>query len=43
MKIYLRALPYPLSWGVLAILMVVGMSRVPWSLYTPIDGEWAKW
>jgi hypothetical protein len=38
-----RALPYVLSWGVLAVLMIVGMDRMPLVLYTPIDGEWAKW
>jgi hypothetical protein len=38
-----RALPYLLSWGVLAALMIVGMGRMPFALYTPIDGEWAKW
>ena len=38
-----RALPYLISWGVLAVLMVVGMTRVPMALYTPIDGDWAKW
>jgi hypothetical protein len=40
---YARALPYLLSWGVLAFLMVVGMNRLPLDLYTPVDGEWAKW
>jgi hypothetical protein len=38
-----RVLPYALSWIVLAVLMVVGMQRLPPALYTPIDGEWAKW
>ncbi len=38
-----RALPYLLSWAVLAVLMIVGMDRMPLALYTPIDGEWAKW
>jgi hypothetical protein len=38
-----RALPYLLSWGVLAALMFIGMNRVPLALYTPMDGEWAKW
>ena len=38
-----RALPYLLSWGVLAALMLIGMTRVPLALYTPMDGEWAKW
>jgi hypothetical protein len=37
-----RALPYLLSWGILAVLMLIGMNRVPLALYTPIDGEWAK-
>ena len=23
--------------------MIVGMHRMPLALYTPIDGEWAKW
>jgi|EndMetStandDraft_2_1072991.scaffolds.fasta_scaffold11151_3 hypothetical protein len=38
-----RVLPYLLSWGVLAALMIVGMNRLPLTLYTPIDGDWAKW
>ena len=38
-----RALPYLLSWGVLVVLMIIGMKRMPLALYTPIDGEWAKW
>ena len=38
-----HALPYLLSWAVLAVLMIVGMNRMPLVLYTPIDGEWAKW
>jgi hypothetical protein len=38
-----RVLPYLLSWGVLATLMIVGMNRLPLTLYTPMDGEWAKW
>jgi hypothetical protein len=38
-----RALPYLLSWGVLAVLMIVGMDRMPLTLYTPVDGDWAKW
>jgi hypothetical protein len=38
-----RVLPYLLSWGLLAGLMIVGMSRMPLILYTPVDGEWAKW
>ncbi len=29
--------------GVLAVLMILGMHRLPFALYTPIDGEWAKW
>jgi hypothetical protein len=36
-------LPYVLSWGVLAVLMIIGMKNVPTALYTPIDGDWAKW
>jgi hypothetical protein len=43
MKTYARALPYLLSWSVLALLMIVGMSRLPSALYTSIDGDWAKW
>lgn len=43
LKAYARALPYLLSWGVLAALMIVGMRRLPLALYTPMDGEWAKW
>ena len=38
-----RALPYLLSWGVLAALMLIGITCVPLALYTPMDGEWAKW
>jgi hypothetical protein len=38
-----RALPYLLSWGLLVVLMIVGMERMPSALYRPIDGEWAKW
>jgi len=38
-----RVLPYLLSWGALAALMIVGMNRLPLTLYTPMDGEWAKW
>ena len=38
-----RALPYLLSWGALAAATIVGMHRMPLALYTPIDGEWAKW
>src|SRR5262249_30033380 len=38
-----RILPYALSWTVLAVLMIVGMNRLPFSLYGPIDGAWAKW
>lgn len=38
-----RALPYLLSWTILAALMIVGMTRAPLALYSPIDGEWAKW
>jgi hypothetical protein len=43
MATFARILPYLLSWGVLAVLMIVGMNRVPFALYMPIDGEWAKW
>ena len=43
MKRFARAAPYLLSWGVLAVLMIVGMDRVPMPLYVPIDGEWARW
>ena|SRR5258705_8466031 len=43
MKRFARAAPYLLSWGVLAVLMIVGMDRVPTPLYVPIDGEWARW
>ena len=43
MATFTRILPYVLSWGVLAVLMIVGMHRLPFALYTPIDGEWAKW
>ena len=38
-----RALPYVLSWAVLAALMIIGMNCMPLVLYVPIDGEWAKW
>src|SRR3981081_715286 len=38
-----RALPYLLSGGLLVVLMIVGMERMPSALYRPIDGEWAKW
>jgi hypothetical protein len=38
-----RLLPYVLSWGVLAVAMLIGLTRVPLVLYTPIDGDWAKW
>jgi hypothetical protein len=38
-----RILPYALSWAVLAVLMIVGMHRLPFALYGPIDGDWAKW
>src|SRR4249920_335946 len=38
-----RAAPYLLSWGVLGVLMIVGMDRMPTPLYVPIDGEWARW
>lgn len=43
MKAPSRVLPYLLSWGVLAVLMIVGLTRVPWALYMPMDGDWAKW
>src|SRR3981081_2681020 len=43
MKRFARAAPYLLSWGVLAVLMIVGMDRMPTPLYVPIDGEWARW
>lgn len=39
----MRVAPYVVSWGVLAVLMIVGMRWTPMALYTPIDGEWAKW
>src|SRR6186997_1442644 len=38
-----RALPYLLSWGLLVVLMILGMERVPSAIYRPIDGDWAKW
>jgi hypothetical protein len=38
-----HALPYIMSWAVLAASMIIGMDRMPLALYTPIDGEWAKW
>jgi hypothetical protein len=38
-----RAPPYLVSWAALAILMIIGMDRMPLVLYTPIDGQWAKW
>jgi hypothetical protein len=43
MAAFARALPYLLSWTVLPGLMIVGMNRLPFALYTPVDGEWAKW
>jgi hypothetical protein len=43
MSAFARALPYLLSWALLAGLMIVGMKRQPLALYTPVDGEWAKW
>src|SRR6267154_1063403 len=43
MKPCARSLPYVLSWGVLACLMIFGMARVPLWLYSPVDGDWAKW
>jgi hypothetical protein len=38
-----RILPYALSWSALAVLMIVGMNRLPFGLYGPVDGDWAKW
>jgi hypothetical protein len=38
-----RALPYVLSWAVLGSFMLIGMTRLPLALYTPLDGQWAKW
>src|SRR5262249_44048228 len=38
-----RCLPYLVSWGVLAGLIVLGMTRSPAWLYAHIDGDWAKW
>ena len=43
MKSVTRSLPYVLSWGALAWLMIIGMNRVPAALYARVDGEWAKW
>src|SRR3979409_1692328 len=43
MKTTARALPYLPSWGALAVLMIVGLERISLALYTPIDGDWAKW
>jgi hypothetical protein len=43
MTVNARALPYLLSWGVLALLIVVDMHRLPLALYAPVDGDWAKW
>src|SRR5947207_277846 len=40
---FARALPYLLSWSILACLMIIGMDRVPGVLYAAVDGEWAKW
>jgi hypothetical protein len=37
------AMAYFASWAVLAVLMIIGMERAPFLLYTPIDGQWAKW
>src|SRR5258706_3212097 len=42
MATFTRILPYLLSWGVLAVLLIVAMHRLPFALYTPIDGECAK-
>src|SRR4029453_13307070 len=38
-----RVLPYLLSWGFVPPCVIVGMNRLPLTLYTPMDGEWAKW
>jgi hypothetical protein len=43
METTVRALPYLVSWAALAILMIIGMDRMPLVLYTPIDGQWARW
>jgi hypothetical protein len=43
MAAFARTLPYLLSWAVLACLVIVGMKGQPLALYTPVDGEWAKW
>jgi hypothetical protein len=43
MAAFVRVLPYLLSWAVLAGLVIVGMKGQPLALYTPVDGEWAKW
>jgi hypothetical protein len=43
MQATFRALPYVLSWGVLAVVMIVGMTRVPFQLYGWIDSDWARW
>ena len=43
MAAFARTLPYLLSWAVLAGLVIVGMKGQPLALYTPVDGEWAKW
>jgi len=40
---WIRVLPYVLSWGTLALLLVIGMTRVPAALYARVDGQWAKW
>jgi hypothetical protein len=36
-------LAYLSSWSVLAALSIIGMTNVPNALYSPIDGQWAKW
>jgi hypothetical protein len=43
MQAFRRALPYILSWGVLAVVMIIGMGRVPAQLYGWIDSDWARW
>jgi hypothetical protein len=37
------SLAYLSSWTVLAALSILGMINVPNALYSPIDGQWAKW
>jgi hypothetical protein len=43
MNTFIRPLPYVLSWSAFALLMIIGMTRVPAALYARVDGEWAKW